>query len=67
MRHQFLHEKQLVYEWEQSLSDLNLFIKVPEGVKAKQLYVDISKKHLRVGIVPNSPYLEACFLQRHLT
>ena len=59
MRHQFWHEKQLVYEWEQTLSDLNIFIKVPAGIKAKQLYVDITNKQLRVGIVPNTPYLEA--------
>lgn len=63
MRHQFRHENQVVYEWEQTLSDLNIFIKVPTGIKAKQLYVDISNKHLRVGIVPNPPYLEVCLLE----
>ena len=63
MRHQFRHENQFVYEWEQTLSDLNIFIKVPTGIKAKQLYVDISNKHLRVGIVPNPPYLEVCLLE----
>ena len=59
MRHQFWHEKQLIYEWDQSLSDLNIFIRVPEGVKAKQLFVDLSNKHLSVGIKPNPAYLEA--------
>ena len=58
MRHQFRHQDQLVYEWEQTLDDLNIFIIVPKGIKAKQLYVDITVKHLKVGIVPNPPYLE---------
>lgn len=58
MRHQFRYENRVIYEWEQTLSDLNIYLSIPQGVKANQLFVNISNKHLRVGIVPNPPYLE---------
>ena len=60
-RHQFLHNGEVVYEWDQSLSEVNLYIAVPEGVRAKQLYVDISNGHIRVGIAPNPPYLDVSY------
>lgn len=58
MRHQFRHQDQVVYEWEQTLNDLNIYIQVPAGINGKQLYVDLSTKHIKVGIKPNPPYLE---------
>ena len=58
MRHKFEHNGQVVYEWEQSLTEVIIFIDIPEGVKAKQLYVDLSTKTISLGISPNPPYLQ---------
>ena len=58
MRHQFRHQDQVVYEWEQTLNDINIYIQVPAGVKGKQIYVDLENTHIKVGIKPNPPYLE---------
>ncbi|KAK9810223.1 hypothetical protein WJX72_006960 [[Myrmecia] bisecta] len=54
-----LHERGM-YAIE-TLTEVNIYCKVPQGVKAKQLYVDIDSKHLRVGIQPNPPYLNRDF------
>ncbi|GFR49668.1 hypothetical protein Agub_g11814, partial [Astrephomene gubernaculifera] len=56
-RHQFKHNGQVVYEWDQTFSEVNIYVNVPPGISAKQLYVDISTKHLRFGVTPNPPYL----------
>ena len=57
-RHAYVHQGRTIYEWDQTLSELNLYVQLPPGVKAKQLYVDISSSHLRIGIKPNPPYLD---------
>ena len=53
-----MHQGRTIYEWDQTLSELNLYVQLPAGVKAKQLYVDISSSHLRIGVKPNPPYLD---------
>lgn len=57
-RHKFLHQGQTIYEWDQTLSEVNLYIELPPGVGAKLLFVDIDATHLRVGINNNPPYLD---------
>ena len=57
-RHAYVHQGRTIYEWDQTLSELNLYLQLPPGVKAKQLFVDISSSHLRIGIKPNPPYLD---------
>lgn len=57
-RHRFQHEGRTVYEWEQTFSEVSLFIEVPPGVRAKQLEVIIGHRHLLVGIKGNPPYLD---------
>lgn len=49
---------QKIYEWDQSLDEVNVYIDLPSGVKAKQLACDILPNHLRVGIKGNPPYLD---------
>ena len=56
-RHKFLHDGRVVYEWNQTLHELNLFVQAPPGVRAKQLAVSITSSHLSIGIVDNPPYL----------
>ena len=57
-RHAFTHQGQTVYEWDQTLSDINIYVELPSGVSAKQLYVDITNAHIRIGIKPKPPYLD---------
>lgn len=57
-RHRVISQGQTVYEWDQTLSEVNLYVQLPPGVKGKQLFVDISSSHLRFGIKPNPPYLD---------
>ena len=57
-RHPFVHNGQTVYEWQQSFGGVEIFIRVPQGVRAKQLEVVITGSHLTVGIKGNPPYLD---------
>ena len=50
---------QRVYEWDQTLSEVNAYLDVPPGIKAKHLQVDVTNTRLRVGLKGNPPYLEA--------
>jgi hypothetical protein len=49
---------QKIYEWDQNLDEVNVYIDLAAGVKAKQLTCDILPNHLRVGIKGNPPYLD---------
>ena len=57
-RHAYKHNGRLIYEWDQTLTEVNLYIQVPPGVRAKNLTVDIKSTHLSVGIKGNPPYLD---------
>jgi hypothetical protein len=57
-RHAYVCKGQTVYEWDQTLSDVNIYVQLPSGVSARQLYVDITSTHIKIGIKPNPPYLD---------
>ncbi|KAG2482136.1 hypothetical protein HYH03_018922 [Edaphochlamys debaryana] len=57
-RHQYTHNGRTVYEWDQSFSEVNIYVEVPPGVTGKHLFVEITTKHLRFGIKPNPPYMD---------
>lgn len=53
--------EQLIYEWEQSLDEVNIYITPPPGVGAAQFDVEIKSEHLMVGIKGNPErYLNVC-------
>jgi len=56
-KHLFQHDGQKVYEWDQTLHDVNIYIDAPRGVRAKQLSVIVTVQHLTVSIAGNPPYL----------
>lgn len=60
-RHVFQHEGQKVYEWDQTLQDVNIYIDAPPGIRAKQLVVTVAATHLTVSIAGNPPYLNHDF------
>lgn len=47
------------YRWTQSLQDLNVYIPVPAGTKAKHLKIDIRKKGLTATVQGQAPVLDA--------
>ncbi|KAJ4850488.1 hypothetical protein Tsubulata_011947 [Turnera subulata] len=61
-RHKFVHNGQTVFEWDQTLEEVNLYIKLPPNIHPKQFYCKIQPKHVEVGIKGNPPYLN-----HHLT
>ena len=57
-RHQYIYQGRVVYEWYQTLEEVNLFVEVPPGVSAKQLDVKITASILKIGLSGNPPYLD---------
>lgn len=52
----------MIYEWDQTLSEINLYVQVPEGVRGRDLDVAISKSHLKFGIKKLPPFINAHIL-----
>jgi len=49
-RYVFSHQGQKIYEWEQSLEEVNLYITPPQGVLASYFDIDIGVKKLVVAL-----------------
>ncbi|KAF3774580.1 NudC domain-containing protein 2 [Nymphaea thermarum] len=56
-RHSFMHAGQKVFEWDQTLEEVNIYITLPENVPKKLFYCNVLPNHLEVGIKGNPPYL----------
>lgn len=76
-RHKYMYQDRLIYEWEQSLDEVNIYIKLPpnvlkknqkqlesQGLKLQKINVKIQKNSLSVGIVGLPPYLNVCYSNR---
>ena len=61
-RHKYTHNGRVIYEWDQTLTEVNIYITVPTGVRAKNLVVNIQTQHLSVGIKGNPPYLDVSWM-----
>ena len=48
---------QKVFEWDQTLEEVNVYITLPPNVPTKLFYCKIQSKHVEVGIKGNPPYL----------
>lgn len=62
-RHKYEYQGRTIYEWDQAFSEVNIYVEVPPGVRAKQLFVDIKPNHLKLGISPNPPYIDVIHQQ----
>ncbi len=51
-------QARLPYKWKQTLGDVDVFVPVPKGTKAKMLDVKIDKLHLRVGFKGQPPIVD---------
>uniref|UniRef100_A0A7S0RNW8 CS domain-containing protein n=1 Tax=Chlamydomonas leiostraca TaxID=1034604 RepID=A0A7S0RNW8_9CHLO len=57
-RHAYKHGGRVVYEWDQAYTEVNIYVPVPPGTRAKQLYCDLTPHTLKFGLTPNPPYLQ---------
>ncbi|KAF8956045.1 hypothetical protein BGZ46_002477, partial [Entomortierella lignicola] len=48
----------LPYTWKQTLTDVDISLKVPKGTKSKDLVVEIKKKSLKVGLKGQPPIID---------
>lgn len=49
-RFKFEYDGNTIYEWEQSLEDVNIYIVPPTGITRHDLEIIISHSHLRIGL-----------------
>ncbi|XP_078156374.1 uncharacterized protein LOC144552135 [Carex rostrata] len=56
-RHKFVHNGQKVFEWDQTLEEVDMYIDLPQNVPKKLFYCKIQSKHIELGIKGNPPYL----------
>jgi len=61
MRHKYEHQGNKIYEWDQTLDEVNIYIQPPKGVTAKMLQVLILPNKLSVGLKGNPPYIDEEF------
>lgn len=57
-RHTVTLQDRPIYQWNQTLTSVDVFVPMPPGVKAKQLFVEIAKSNIKFGITPNPPYMD---------
>lgn len=54
----FVHEGRVIYEWEQDISEVRVFIRPPRGVTAKMVECKITASHLKLGLKGNPPFMD---------
>jgi len=57
-RHAFVHAGATVYEWEQTLAEVNVYVPVPPGVRGRDLDVTVGRARLAFGLRGNPPFLD---------
>ncbi len=57
-RFKFEHNGITIYEWEQSMNEVNIYIEPPPGISRKQLDIVIGHNRLRVGIKGTNPFID---------
>lgn len=62
----FCFSGQKVFEWDQTLEEVNMYISLPPNVHPKQFYCKIQSKHIEVGIKGNPPYLNVSHINKIL-
>lgn len=57
-RFKFEHEGRTIYEWDQNLEEVNLYLLSPPGVPRQVIDIVIGHKNLRIGIKGNPPFID---------
>merc|ERR1712153_67479 len=50
MRKQYKHGNQVVYEWEQNLTEIHIWVSPPPGIKANMFDIKMTSEHVVMGI-----------------
>jgi hypothetical protein len=54
----FAHGGRTIYEWEQDIEQVDMWITPPPGVTAKMIACNITDRHLTLGIKGNPPFID---------
>lgn len=57
-RFKFEYEGRTIYEWEQSLDEVNIYLEPPPGVPRSAIVINIAHRHLTVGLRGAPPFLD---------
>ena len=57
-RYKYEYQGRTIYEWEQSLEEVNIYISPPPGVPRHLFDIEISHTHVRVGIKGAPPFID---------
>ena len=57
-RHVVTHDGRAVYEWDQTLEEVNAYVPAPPGVRACHVECAFSSVSLRLGLAGNPPYMQ---------
>eukprot|EP00633_Aureoumbra_lagunensis_P008530 CAMPEP_0197322490 /NCGR_PEP_ID=MMETSP0891-20130614/69934_1 /TAXON_ID=44058 ORGANISM="Aureoumbra lagunensis, Strain CCMP1510" /NCGR_SAMPLE_ID=MMETSP0891 /ASSEMBLY_ACC=CAM_ASM_000534 /LENGTH=198 /DNA_ID=CAMNT_0042814913 /DNA_START=26 /DNA_END=622 /DNA_ORIENTATION=+ len=57
-RYEFRHDGRLIYEWDQSLDEVNIYVKPPPGIAADMIECEIKPRRIRLGLRGNPPFLD---------
>lgn len=53
---------QKVFEWDQTLEEVDIYINLPPNVHSKLFYCKIQSKHIELGIKGNPPFLNVTLI-----
>lgn len=57
-RASFVHEGRTIYEWEQSLDEVLVYIRPPAGVTASMVVCSLKTRHVTLGLKGAPPFLD---------
>ena len=57
-RIKFEHDGRTIYEWDQSLNEVNIYIEPPKDLPTKLINIVISHLHLKVGIINTVAFID---------
>eukprot|EP00966_Prymnesium_polylepis_P226759 5246411-Prymnesium_polylepis.2 len=57
-RLKYEYQGRTIYEWEQTLEDVHMYVQPPPGVTAKMMDCKIGASHLKLGIKGNPPFID---------
>jgi hypothetical protein len=57
-RLKFEHDGRTIYEWDQGLEEVNIYIEPPPGITRQQLAIKIDPSHLIIGLRGASPFID---------
>jgi hypothetical protein len=57
-RYKYEYQGRTIYEWEQSLEEVNIYVDPPPGVPRNMIDVEIGHSHLRIGLKGAPPFID---------